>query len=75
MPLKDIPDIIMLAAPAHARGLMRLRVRMLAKAKVTRAAITTKIAVQMALFDSALNAMEILSMAEPEIKVKTDGKY
>lgn len=45
---------------------------MLEKVKVIMAAIATKMAVQMACVESALNAIEILSIAEAEMKVKTD---
>lgn len=48
---------------------------MLEKVKEITAAIVTKIAVQMAFAESALNAIEILSIAEPEMKVKTDSKH
>jgi hypothetical protein len=65
------PATMMQAAPTQAIQLMRPRVWMLETQKVTTAAIATKIAVQAPCSDRALSATEILSMAEPETKVKS----
>lgn len=57
--------------PTHARKLMRSSVRMLANENPTIAATATKAAVQVAWVERAFKAMEMLSKAEPETKVKT----
>lgn len=60
-----IPDTMMQKTPNSARAVIRPSVRMLESTKTMTKATATKTAVHTAWVDSALKAMEMLSMAEP----------
>ena len=71
MMLGDIPAVMMQTTPTHASHDMFPKVCTLEKAKPAIAAIATKTAVQVACVDTALRAIDKLSIAEPETKIKT----
>lgn len=64
---------MILVTPIHASQLIRPSVRILEKPNPIIAATATKMAVQVACIERAFKAIEILSIAEPEVKVKTMG--
>lgn len=68
-----LPATIIQLTPTHAKAPIFARVRILDNVKPMTAATTTKTAVQTACFEMALSAIEMLSKADPETKVKTDN--
>lgn len=67
----DEPATMIDPAPTHASQLMRASVWILENMNAIMAATATKIAVHTEWSDSALNAIEMLSMAEPETNIQS----
>lgn len=67
----DLLATMMDTIPTHASQVMRPRVRMLPNMNPMTAATATKTAVHVPWADTAFNAMEILSMADPATKIQS----